>query len=93
MMKKYKVTHKGISYLAAVEAGMVEKTEHGWATDKFEVFWQKYVEYLLKQRPDEVCDGCAVVNYYREKRHNNGNKNCQNREIEVHNKSPFLPTV
>lgn len=47
-IKAVAVTDKGIALLAAIEAGLIPKTEDKYDTEPFEKFWEIYSEKSLR---------------------------------------------
>lgn len=48
------VTPKGLAVVAAIDAGLVEETDDGYNTDKFELFWQAYTSALMQYPGYEI---------------------------------------
>ena len=38
------ITEKGYALMAAIDAGLLEETEDGWNTEKFEKFWAQFTQ-------------------------------------------------
>ena len=38
------ITEKGYALMAAIDAGLLEETEDGWNTEKFEKFWTQFTQ-------------------------------------------------
>lgn len=42
------LTQKGIAIVAAIESGLLPKTDNGWDDTAFEKFWEKYEKMLAE---------------------------------------------
>ena len=38
------ITEKGYALMAAIDAGLLEETEDGWNTEKFEKIWAQFTQ-------------------------------------------------
>ena len=76
----YRIELKGYALLAAVKAGLIEKTDEGHDAAKFQDFWDSYQSMLLEKSSYNVCQGCGVFQKITEDEDYKRYKKCQYRD-------------
>ena len=62
------ISDKGLAILAAVDCGLIPKTETGVDTSQFEMFWSLYQENLAKHRLYQLDNLAKMLNQERQER-------------------------
>lgn len=66
--RRLTVSDKGLAVLAAIDSGLIPKTETGADISQFETFWSLYQENLAKHRLYQLNDLAKVLDKERQER-------------------------